>query len=52
VLEDAKSDIDRLRKETEMRLSQDLAEARKKIATESAELATAIMETVLERKLR
>jgi F-type H+-transporting ATPase subunit b len=52
VLEDAKSEIGRIRKETEIRLSQDLADARIKIATESAELATTIMEAVLERKLR
>ena len=52
VLEDAKSEIGRIRKETEIRLSQDLANAREKIAAESAELATTIMEAVLERKLR
>lgn len=52
VLEEAKSEIGRIRKETEMRLSQDLADAREKIAAESVELATTIMEAVLERKLR
>ncbi|MFH1981154.1 MAG: hypothetical protein ABIL58_04880 [Pseudomonadota bacterium] len=52
VLEDAKTEIGRIKKETEKRLAQDLADTREKIATESAALATAIMEAVLERKLK
>lgn len=52
LLEAAKAEIGRVRLETEQRLSKDLDETREKIAAESVELATAIMEAVLERKLK